>query len=67
MKKRENPLDVYLRVGFEDPSHFSFAFKKDIWGFAKAIGESDQVTALLFLYFQRNRFAFAKHCFLRTV
>lgn len=27
-EKKERPVDVYLEVGFEDLSHFSFAFKK---------------------------------------
>ncbi|WP_293304524.1 helix-turn-helix domain-containing protein [Pedobacter sp. UBA5917] len=27
-KKRQKPTEVYLQVGFEDLSHFSFAFKK---------------------------------------
>jgi AraC family transcriptional regulator, exoenzyme S synthesis regulatory protein ExsA len=28
-EKGEKPSDVYLEVGFEDLSHFSFAFKKE--------------------------------------
>lgn len=28
-KQKEKPNDVYLAVGFEDLSHFSFAFKKE--------------------------------------
>ncbi len=28
-EKRKKPSDVYLEVGFEDLSHFSFAFKKE--------------------------------------
>lgn len=28
IQKRKKPVDVYLEVGFEDLSHFSFAFKK---------------------------------------
>lgn len=27
-KKKQRPSDVYLEVGFENLSHFSFAFKK---------------------------------------
>lgn len=27
-KKNQRPSDVYLEVGFENLSHFSFAFKK---------------------------------------
>ncbi len=27
-EKKMKPVDVYLEVGFEDLSHFSFAFKK---------------------------------------
>lgn len=27
-KQKEKPSDIYLKVGFEDLSHFSFAFKK---------------------------------------
>jgi AraC-like DNA-binding protein len=26
--KKRKPSDVYLEIGFEDLSHFSFAFKK---------------------------------------
>ena len=28
VQKQQKPIDVYLEVGFEDLSHFSFAFKK---------------------------------------
>ncbi|WP_311948720.1 helix-turn-helix domain-containing protein [Mucilaginibacter terrae] len=28
-RKIKNPNEVYLEVGFEDLSHFSFAFKKE--------------------------------------
>lgn len=28
-RQRQKPVDVYLEVGFEDLSHFSFAFKKE--------------------------------------
>lgn len=28
-KQKERPSDIYLEVGFEDLSHFSFAFKKE--------------------------------------
>lgn len=28
-KQHQKPSDVYLEVGFEDLSHFSFAFKKE--------------------------------------
>jgi len=28
LKKRQKPVDVYLETGFENLSHFSFAFKK---------------------------------------
>ncbi|WP_367118491.1 helix-turn-helix domain-containing protein [Chryseobacterium sp.] len=28
MEKKEKPKDIYLEVGFEDLSHFSFSFKK---------------------------------------
>jgi len=28
-EKGKRPSDVYLEVGFEDLSHFSFAFKKN--------------------------------------
>lgn len=28
-KKKEKPSDIYLQLGFEDLSHFSFAFKKE--------------------------------------
>jgi AraC-like DNA-binding protein len=28
-EKGKKPSDVYLEVGFEDLSHFSFAFKKE--------------------------------------
>jgi AraC-like DNA-binding protein len=34
-EKRERPVDVYLEVGFEDLSHFSFAFKKQ-FGYSPA-------------------------------
>ncbi|WP_456151986.1 helix-turn-helix domain-containing protein [Arcicella aquatica] len=27
-KKNKKPSDIYLELGFEDLSHFSFAFKK---------------------------------------
>jgi AraC family transcriptional regulator, exoenzyme S synthesis regulatory protein ExsA len=27
-KKKKKPSDIYLEIGFEDLSHFSFAFKK---------------------------------------
>ncbi|WP_346986597.1 AraC family transcriptional regulator [Chryseobacterium sp. POE27] len=27
-EKKKKPTEVYLEVGFEDLSHFSFAFKK---------------------------------------
>lgn len=27
-KQKQNPIDIYLDLGFEDLSHFSFAFKK---------------------------------------
>lgn len=32
-KKKERPTDIYLDLGFEDLSHFSFAFKK-LFGYA---------------------------------
>ncbi len=32
-KKSKKPSDIYLDLGFEDLSHFSFAFKK-LFGFA---------------------------------
>ena len=28
LEKRKKPTEVYLEVGFEDLSHFSFIFKK---------------------------------------
>ena len=28
LEKRKKPTEVYLEVGFEDLSHFSFSFKK---------------------------------------
>ncbi|WP_148230661.1 helix-turn-helix domain-containing protein [Chitinophaga pinensis] len=28
LKKKQRPSDIYLEVGFENLSHFSFAFKK---------------------------------------
>jgi AraC family transcriptional regulator, exoenzyme S synthesis regulatory protein ExsA len=34
-EKRKRPADIYLEVGFEDLSHFSFAFKKQ-FGYAPA-------------------------------
>lgn len=33
VEKKKKPIDVYLEVGFEDLSHFSFAFKKQ-YGFS---------------------------------
>lgn len=35
LEKKKRPIDVYLEVGFEDLSHFSFAFKKK-YGIAPA-------------------------------
>jgi len=32
-RKGKKPSDIYIEVGFEDLSHFSFAFKKQ-FGFA---------------------------------
>jgi len=28
-EKKQRPIDIYLDLGFEDLSHFSFAFKKE--------------------------------------
>ncbi|MEJ0056122.1 MAG: helix-turn-helix domain-containing protein [Bacteroidota bacterium] len=35
------PVEIYLEVGFEDLSHFSFAFKKQFWLHPYHAGEAN--------------------------
>lgn len=41
-EKKEKPSDIYLQLGFEDLSHFSYAFKKEFGATATRLHEHGQ-------------------------
>lgn len=43
-KKNKKPTDIYMELGFEDLSHFSYVFKKQ-FGYAPTELSKKQVTA----------------------
>lgn len=45
-EKKQKPTDIYMELGFEDLSHFSFAFKKEFGETAKVIYEQKSGPAI---------------------